>query len=148
MKIKHCIFVLISSSFYGCATKHLNYNHKIHFKTAIEAKEYFYDRRLQLQRLYEMTSEPYFGKPKEKDCKNSVDTSGSIIDFKKGQYFKMKLLANDHLALGDCLPSNNTKIALYEFKICNENVYESRTYFNYNEDLMTYFLIDCPQKDE
>ena len=62
-----------------------------------------------------MTSEPYYGRPEEKNCKQNVDLVGKFQNEKWGSFLYLEVLVNDYLAIGDCLLENNSKKALYEF---------------------------------
>lgn len=101
---------------------------KLTFENPAKARSYALERRLSLQRLYQLTSEPYFGTPEEQDCKDNIDTSGRIIKIKNGEAFSLKLLSNKYHALGDCLEENNDFKAYYLFYICAQRVQEFRVY--------------------
>ncbi len=94
------------------------------------------NKRLLLQRMYETTSEPYFGKPEEKLCSSNIDLSGKIHKFNDFfSSFKLKMLSNENYVLGDCLLENNSFIAHYSFFICKENVFEIRQYIDYGKEI-------------
>ncbi len=101
---------------------------KFVFENNLKARSYALERRLALQRLYQLTSEPYFGTPEEVDCKGNIDTSGNFQKIKGGEVFSMRLLSNKNHALGDCLKENNDFKAYYKFYLCDNWVYEFRIY--------------------
>ncbi|MBC7539768.1 MAG: hypothetical protein H7281_13185 [Bacteriovorax sp.] len=108
---------------------------RISFPSSKEALVYILERKLQIQRLYENTSEPYFGKPEEKKCRNNVDLDGKLQKASWGRFIYLQILVNDYLAIGDCMLENNTKKALYEFYLCNNEVLELRSYTDINGKL-------------
>ena len=133
------IVLLISFNLLSCAQLKPSppvalYN-RISFPTSKEALVYIFERRLQLQRLYEATSEPYFGKPEEKLCKQNIDLEGKLHKENWGSYLYLQILVNDHLAVGDCMLEHNTKKALYEFYLCNSEVLELRSFVDINGTL-------------
>lgn len=106
---------------------------KLTFENPAKARSYVLERRLSLQRLYQLTSEPYFGTPEEQDCKDNIDTGGRIIKIKNGEAFSLRLLSNKHHALGDCLKENNDFKAYYLFYLCTQRVHEFRVYRDLND---------------
>jgi hypothetical protein len=100
---------------------------RISFSSSKEALVYILERRLQIQRMYENTTEPYFGKPEEIKCKKNIDLEGTLQKASWGSYISLQILVNDQLAIGDCLPEHNTKKALYEFYLCKNEVLELRS---------------------
>lgn len=116
---------------------------RISFPSGKEALVYVLERRLQIQRLYENSSEPYFGKPQEKDCRKNVDLDGKLQHESWGSFLYLKILVNDHLAIGDCLIENNSKRALYEFYICKNEVVELRSYVGINAELPNAPTMSC-----
>lgn len=115
----------------------------IDFSSPAEALSYAMERRLQIQRMYENSSEPYFGKPEEVKCKNNIDIEGVLRSVRGGSMFFLNILVNDHHAIGDCLLEHNTQRAVYEFLICDKKVYEYRTFFKIQETLPLARLRNC-----
>lgn len=138
MKFKLCIFAILASQFICCS--HLknssvkSVENTIVLKNEAEALNYLFEKRLQIMRLYELSSEPYFGKPEEKLCQDNIDIAGKIIKIPGGQYFKMRVLVNENFAIGDCLKENNTFNAIYLFVQCREKITEGKQYYRYEED--------------
>jgi hypothetical protein len=116
----------------------------LNFKTPELAVNYFLQRRLDLQRLYELTSEPYFGTPKQKDCKDNIDISAKILPLFNGLYYQLKMLENENFALGDCLVENNKMVAVYEFYQCKNIVYEVRWHRPYGLPALDLPSFICP----
>jgi len=116
---------------------------KISFLKNNEAKEYMLNRKLSLQRLYEITSEPYFGLPAAVDCKDNIDTKGELIKIAGGEFFSLKLLSNNKFALGDCLKENNDLQAIYQFYLCDKDVYEYRHYIPLEARASAEQILNC-----
>lgn len=108
---------------------------RVSFPSSQDALVYMLERRLQIQRLYENSSEPYFGKPEEKKCKENIELDGRLKKEIWGEFLSLNVLVNDHLAIGDCMLENNTKRALYEFYHCDKEVIERRSYTDINVKL-------------
>ncbi len=115
-----------------------------HFKNKNEAESYFRQRRLELQRLYELTSEPYFGTSLARDCSKNIDVSGEIKKNKSGEYYFLKMLGNENFALGDCLKKNNYYYVRYEFYLCGGDVFEVRSFFPYELLMPKEQILECP----
>lgn len=114
------------------------------FNSKQEALNYALDRRLSIQRFHEIKSEPYFGTPAQKNCDDNIDTLGEIIPVKNGMRFFLRVLANEHYAMGDCLKENNSQEAYYEFYICNNGqLVESRHYQPYNLPAPEFLNYQC-----
>ena len=116
---------------------------KVSFVNSKLAQDYILERRLNLQRLYEVTAEPYFGKPEEKNCKENINTIGNIIKISGGQFFSLELLSNKNHALGDCLKENNDLNVLYQFYVCGQYVFEYRIYHQFEVALEATQRINC-----
>ena len=99
------------------------------FPSEQEARNYFLQQRLNIQRLYELTSEPYFGTSKEKDCRANIDIKADILMIRGGEYFQVRVLVNSYYALGDCLNENNNQNAIYQYVLCHKEVGILKLYY-------------------
>lgn len=153
---KYFIFVILFSLFFSSCAHHSGVVESekpgalfntMTFVSSTEALAYAMDRRLQIQRLYENSSEPYFGKPEEKNCRENVGLEGKIQQVNGGSFFSLQILVNDNFAIGDCLLENNSQKALYEFLICNNIVYEYRSFFKLQENWPKVSPRKCPRRD-
>ncbi len=114
------------------------------FNTQQEALDFFMRRRLDLQRVYETRTDPYFGTALEKECKSNVNISGDIKDVSKGSYYYLRMLENENFALGDCIESNNKYVAIYEFYLCASDVYEVRWHRPFHLKEISLPAFACP----
>jgi hypothetical protein len=130
---KFCIFVtLINLFLISCSTKPLPaikpIVSELTFNSYEEALDFALKKKLLIQRFYENSSEPYFGKKEEKNCKDNIDIQGNVEVIPGGSYFTMQILANKYFAIGDCLLENNDYIGRYEYFICDKKVTEIKNY--------------------
>lgn len=128
------ITVLLASfllSLISCASKKTSseiIENKINFNSNKEALDYMLERRLLIQRFYENSSEPYFGKPEEIKCKDNINIAGELKTLQRGSYFFLQVLTDNNFNMGDCLLENNTRKVLYEFFLCDTLVIERKVY--------------------
>ncbi len=99
------------------------------FDNGQQALSFFMEKRLLLQRLYQLTSEPYFGKPEKQECDNSIDVTAAITQVSSKKSYHLKMLANEEFALGDCLLRNNFYRVIYQYTLCSKRVKEEKHYF-------------------
>ncbi|MBC7537181.1 MAG: hypothetical protein H7281_00045 [Bacteriovorax sp.] len=140
MKIKLFIIVtLINLSLLSCSSSSNSkienfYDKKIireEFTRREEAKDFFLSKRLEYVRMYELTSEPYFGTPTQQLCDNNIDNKAEIKSFGENEFFYLRMLANKYDVIGDCLKENNDHYVIYEFELCGFKVINKRYKFLY-----------------
>jgi len=93
------------------------------FKSEQEALNFFYSRRLDYLRFYELSSEPYFGTPDEVDCKNNINIEGKISDSDDKKFYFLKMIEDEKENFTDCLFVEGRR-ALYLGSIqCRQKVF-------------------------
>lgn len=128
MKNMNYIFVMLIS-FSACSNwkvKNENIKGRIashHFKSENEAESFFYSRRLDYLRYYQLTSEPYFGTSEELDCKNNIDIKAEVKTHKKFKYYLIKIIEDKSENITDCLLNDQRRVLFLSSIICQNSVY-------------------------
>lgn len=79
----------------------------LEFNTSEAATQHLMNRRLTVQRLYQLSSEPYFGTPDESNCRENISVEEPVEQSSREVKASLRLLANFKYVLGDCLIQNN-----------------------------------------
>ena len=173
MKTRHCISAIFSSLiFSACVSKTVAKekelapgisikdaevksleNSKNFFKviTLTEAEanrsmdEIFMGQVYFLRKSFEVRIEPYYGKDESSVCRKFSSMDNKVEKSSKQLSTYMETLANKHLALVDCLPTNNEYRVHYEFLACYEQkkVYEVRYYYPLSAPAFNRPLFAC-----
>jgi hypothetical protein len=74
------------------------------FFSQSEAEGFFHGRRIDYLRFYELSSEPYFGRPVEKKCASNIDIEAKIqVTDKKYPFYYMKIVEDQNGNMTDCI---------------------------------------------
>lgn len=114
-----------TKSFEGSVTR-------MEFEDHSRAKTYAMERRLLILRKFEILTEPYFGTANARDCQDNLKSGFIEANHRSFTTLLQVPVKGEEKTIHDCLTKNNTHWANIQFLVCDNHVYDIRTYTSIN----------------